>query len=242
MANGKKPRRRILHTADPHLVRLGDKPCQSLEAVVDLAIRMKMDMVIIAGDLFDFNNVDDDLVDFAIKQLKRLPMDVLILPGNHDCLVEGSVFSRDERWKNIPNVRIFRAEEGETFDFPDLGITVWGKPIASYDGDVEPMAGVPRRQCNGHWYIAVVHGYYVGDKPPVFPSLHITKEEVTTSGYDYIALGHLPAFRCVCDEPLAYYCGSPSSISATVAIVDFDEETGVQVTRYSVAEDRAEKE
>jgi len=241
MAHGSKKRRRILHTADSHLVKLGDKPCQSLEAVIGLAIKTKVDLVIIAGDLFDYNNVDDDLVSFAIEQLKRLPVDVLILPGNHDCLVEGSVYCRDERWKHISNVRIFTAEEGETLDLPDLGISVWGKPIASYDGDLQPMVGIPRRQCNGHWHIAMAHGYYVGDKPPVFPSLHITQEEVVTSGWDYIALGHLPAFRCVCDEPVAYYCGSPSSISATVAIVDFDEETGVQVTRYSVAEEQAEK-
>jgi len=82
----------------------------------------------------------------------------------------------------------------------------------------------------------VAHGYYVGDEPPLFPSYHITHEEIITSGWDYIALGHLITSKCICHEPVkACYCGSPS-LSGTVAIVDFAEETGVQVARYSLSD------
>ena len=55
-----------------------------------------------------------------------------------------------------------------------------------------------------------------------------------TSGWDYIALGHLITFKYICREPVkACYCGSPS-LSGTVAIVELSEETGVQVARYSL--------
>ncbi len=228
--NGRIPLR-ILHTADLHLDTLGDSACRSLEAVVNGAITTKVDLVIIAGDLFEHNRVRDDLVNFVVEQLQRLPVYVAILPGNHDCLTPGSVFERTGLWQSCSNARLFMSPDGETLDLPDLGVSLWGKSINTYDGDVRPLDGIPRPVVNGYWHVAIAHGYYVTE-PPVFPSFHITEEEIATSGWDYIALGHYPGFRCVCDEPVkAYYCDSP--VSGTVNIVDFAEETGVQVTRYS---------
>jgi len=233
MADDSRKRRRVLHTSDLHLAFLGDSACHSLEALVDLAIKTKVDLVIVAGDLFDHNRVGDSLVSFVVEQLRRLPVYVAILPGNHDCLSPGSVFERTELWKNCANVRLFRVPYGETLDLPDLEISLWGKSHDSYERDMRPMAGIPRPQRNGWWHIAVAHGYYVNTTNPLFPSYHISHEEIATSGWDYIALGHVVTFGCVCKEPVAYYCGSPS-VTGTVAIVDLAEETGVQVTRYSL--------
>lgn len=230
--NGRIPRR-ILHTSDVHLTSLGDKACHTLEELVDLAIRAKVDLVIIAGDLFDHNRVDDRLVSFVAEQLQRLPVYVAILPGNHDCLTPGSVFDRAELWKNCTNVRIFREPQGGTLDLPGLGVSLWGKSMDSYIDDVLPMAGIPQPQRNGQWHIAVAHGYYVTEEPALFPSYHITQNEIVTSGWDYIALGHEITFRCVCPEPVAYYSGSPS-LSGLAAIVDLSEQAGVQVTPYSL--------
>ncbi len=234
MKDGSRMQRRVLHTSDLHLESLGDKACHSLEALVNLAIRSNVDLVIVAGDLFDHNRVDGNLVSFVVEQLQRLPMHVAILPGNHDCLMPGSVFERADLWQNCANVRVFRAPHGETIDLPGLGVSLWGKAHDSYGSDVLPLAGIPQPHGNGQWHIAVAHGYYVGDKRSDFPSYRITEEEIITSGWDYIAIGHVPAFECVCNEPVkAYYCGSPS-ISGTVAIVDLAEETGVQVTCCSL--------
>ena len=161
MANGSKMSRRILHTSDIHLLSLGDSACHSLEAVVDLANHAKVDLVIIAGDLFDHNRVDDNLVSFVAEQLQRLLAYTIILPGNHDCLVPNSVYHRAELWQDATSVRVIRSPQGETLDLSGLGISVWGKPIVSYDGDLRPLAGIPRPQGNGRWHIAVAHGYYM---------------------------------------------------------------------------------
>ncbi len=182
-----------------------------MESLVNLAIKINVDLVIVAGDLFDHNRVDDNLVSFVAEQLWSLPVDVAILPGNHDCLGSGSVFQRAALWKDCANVLVFRAPHGETLDLPSLGVSLWGKSIDSYAHEVRPLAGIPWPQWNGRWHIAVAHGYYVGAAPPLFPSYHITQEEIVTSGWDYIALGHLLTFECICNEPVkAYYCDSPS--------------------------------
>ncbi|MBI4267718.1 MAG: DNA repair exonuclease [Chloroflexi bacterium] len=227
--NGRR-QRRILHTSDIHLTTVGDEASQSLKALVDVAIEARADLVLIAGDLFDHNRVDDKLVDFTVEQFQRLPGSVAILPGNHDCFAHDSVFSRSHLWENSPNVRVFKQPDGEAINLPDHDMVVWGKSINSYDYDVRPLEGIPQSQRNGCWHIAVAHGYYVSSLPPFYPSLHITHEEIVTSGQDYIALGHIPTFGKVCDEPVkAYYSGSPW-YSNTVAIVDLNEKTGVQVS------------
>ncbi|MFC1940537.1 exonuclease SbcCD subunit D [Chloroflexota bacterium] len=230
---GKTPLR-ILHTSDLHLALLGDKECHSLETVVDAACQAKVDLVIIAGDLFDHNRVDDNVVSFAVEQLRRLPMYVAILPGNHDCLTPNSPYERTHLWQDCANVQIFRSSEGEMLDLPGLGLSLWGRAFDSYEGDFLPLVGIPQPEWDGQWHIAVAHGYHVGDDPPLFPSFHITHKEIVGSGWDYIALGHLITFKCVSDGPVkAFYSGSPSA-SGAVAVVDLSEETGVQVSRCSL--------
>lgn len=234
MIDGSKKPRRILHTSDVHLAAVDDMSCRTLETLADLASKAEVDLFMIVGDLFDHNRVDDDLISFAVEQLRCLPTPVVILPGNHDCLIPDSVYNRAELWKDATNIQILRDPHGETLDLPDLGISIWGKSHDSYESDVRPLVGVPGPQGNGLWHIVMAHGCYVEDEPSAFPgipSYRITEKEIVKSGWDYIALGHLPTFGCVCNEPVkAFYCGSP--LSGTAAIVDFDEGRGVHVTCY----------
>ena len=226
--------RRILHTSDLHLESFDSRDYYNFEAVVNLAVDIKPDLVLIAGDLFDSYKVDEHLARLVAKQLTHLPMHVVILPGNHDCLVPGSVYQEMDYWKIADNVRIFTVLEGETLVFPDLGISIWGKPIAFYDENFLPLGDIPQRQNQEQWNVAVAHGYYVDSEPPAFPSLNIRHEEIAASGQDYIALGHVPVFRCACNEPVkAYYSGSPS-VSGTVAIVDLVDKEEVQITCHSL--------
>ncbi len=232
MVSSGRRQRRVLHTSDIHLDSLNDKACQSLEKVVNIAIKTKVNLVIIAGDFFDHNRVDDVLVSFAVKQLERLPVQVIILPGNHDPLVAESVYDRARLWKDAKNIHIFREPEGETLTLP--GLSVWGKPLISYAGDLRPLAGASQHQGGEQWHITIAHGYYVGSEPPLFSSYLIDWDEIVSSHQDYIALGHVAVFRCVCDDPVkAYYSGTPQ-ICDTVNIVNLDEKNGVQVTRYPV--------
>lgn len=228
-----KPTRRILHTADLHIAFLGDKGCQSLEAVINTAIKSRVDLLLIAGDLFDHNRVDSDLLEFVRAQFWHLPIPVVILPGNHDCLVPDSVFSKTEFWKSCRNLHVFREAQGETLDLSYLNISIWGKPIDTYMGDIHPMQGMLQPDDGGLWHIAVAHGYFVDTESPRFPSYHITEQEIAENGWDYVALGHVPIFRCISSDPVTYYSGSPS-LAGTVALVDLDERTGVHVKSCSL--------
>ena len=225
---------RILHTSDLHLGNYGEKDRQILDTTIEAIPENRVDMLIIAGDLFDHNRVDEDLVRYAADSLHSAPCPVFIIAGNHDCLTPGSVFDRFEFWRDCTNVRIFKGADGETVHLPELGAMLWGKSIDYDDRDVHPLAGMPRPEVNGKWNIAIAHGYYVGKNPVLFPSYHINEEEISGLGWDYIALGHVPTFKCLNSDPMTYYSGSPS-FSNSGALVEFSEEAGVTVTRCELS-------
>ncbi len=237
MAEGSRTSRRLLHTSDLHLDSLNDIGCRSLKRVVDIAITTKVDLIAICGDFFDSNRVKDDVVRFAVEQLQRADVDTVIAAGNHDCLVPESVYNRAELWTGASKVRILRASEGETWVLPHLGISVWGKPLDTYGEGESPLAGILPPNGDGGWHIAVAHGYFRGPQSRPWVGFQVTTEEIVASRRDYVALGDMHAFTCINDGPVkAYYSGSPSSGTETVAIVDFEERTGVQVTPYPLHE------
>jgi exonuclease SbcD len=227
-----RPTRRLLHTSDLHLESLENGGCQDFTALITAARQTQADLVVIAGDLFDSQRVRDDLIDFMVEGLRNLASPVVILPGNNDCLTPASAYGRSTIWEDCPNIKIFRSPEGETVKFPDLNITLWGKPMMSYDDRISPLEGIPRPEVQGYWNIAVAHGFYIGNDPHYSPSYQITRREIDESGRDYIALGHIPVFKVISDEPVvACYSGSPQT-SGGFLIVDLDEETGIKLRRY----------
>jgi DNA repair exonuclease SbcCD nuclease subunit len=220
---------RLLHTSDLHLGNHGEKDRGYIDSVIYLAHQHAVDLLVIAGDLFDHNRVDEDLVQYAAACLQSAPCPVFAIAGNHDCLTPGSVYNRFECWRQYQNIHIFSGAEGELVDVPHLDVSVWGKSIDYDDRDVYPLEGMPRPQRNGRWHIAVAHGYFVRKNPPLFPSYRISEEEIEGLGWDYIALGHVPTFQRLCENPATYYCGSPS-LTHTVALVEMTEEGGIAVT------------
>lgn len=97
--------------------------------------------------------------------------------------------------------------------------------VSAAKSRISRSIGIPQPKEIGRWHIAVAHGYYFDGEPFSFLSYHITKEEIVTSGYDYVALGHINEFRCVHSGSVkAYYCGSPSA-SGTMAVVDLSEDS-----------------
>ncbi len=85
---------RILHTADWHLGRRLqdfnriDEQKQVLDEIVQIAQREKVDVVLIAGDLFDTFNPPTEAVELFYRTLHKLSRDghcgVIAIAGNHD--------------------------------------------------------------------------------------------------------------------------------------------------------------
>ncbi|HUH36291.1 MAG TPA: exonuclease SbcCD subunit D [Moheibacter sp.] len=85
---------KILHTADWHLGKRLDffsrmeEQSEVMDEICTIADREAVDMVIVAGDLFDAFNPSTEAIDLLYKTLKKLTNDgkraVIAIAGNHD--------------------------------------------------------------------------------------------------------------------------------------------------------------
>lgn len=215
---------RILHTSDLHIGSdSGAWPCNeknaysSLEAVLLAGQRLNIDLLIVAGDLFDSPRVSEEELRAVASMLLESGLSTVILPGNHDCLVSESAYIRHFRPEMAPNVKVIISPCGESVLFPQLDLAVWGRPHIDYS-DFSPMASVPRRGPE-KWQIAVAHGLYVQEGVHDGRGWKITDADIVASERDYVALGHLEMFNRVGNSNTStYYSGSPNQTGAVVLV------------------------
>jgi DNA repair exonuclease SbcCD nuclease subunit len=216
------PRRslRVLHTADVHLESDGYGDARQRDAhrqrerrlfgrIVDRALADDVDLVLIAGDLFDHNRVPDEAVAFVRAELDRLRQPVVILPGNHDALCANSIYDRHDFTAGAPHVQVISRLEGQTIDLPALDAVVWGRAMEEHEPGFRPLAHLPGR-AEGRWCLAMAHGFFseTGERPE--RSSPIFADEIGDSGWDYVALGHCHARMDVSRGGVpAHYAGAP---------------------------------
>jgi DNA repair exonuclease SbcCD nuclease subunit len=209
--------------------------------VVDIAAHERADLFLIAGDLFDSNRISEEAVRFALREIARVPCPVILIPGNHDCYDQRSVYKKTDFRTAGPHVHLLAEEDGSLLDFPDLGVVVWGRPVIDHDRHFRPLAGIPPR-LGDRWHLALAHGYFSDEGEGSHRSSPISPGEISGSGWDYIALGHIHIFddlsrggvaACYAGTPAPLHLGSEDD--GTVALVTLDPRTGVRTTPLPVA-------
>jgi DNA repair protein SbcD/Mre11 len=236
MLRGMSPSRRplrLLHTADVHLEgdgygdsgAGGDVGRRTFRRIVDRALTDDVDLLLIAGDLFDHNRVSDDTVGFVRAELDRFRRPIVILPGNHDCLEPNGVHARHDLTRGAPHVRVIRALDGELLELPELDAVVWGRGMREHAIAFQPLAGIPRRD-EGRWCLGMGHGFFfdAGERPD--RSSPIFADQIRDSGWDYLALGHHHVQTDVSQGGVtAYFAGLPG----TVLSVECSAAAGIRV-------------
>lgn len=206
----------VLHAADFHL----DAPFRSLpdgearerrgeqrkmlEDLRDLALERRVDLVLLAGDLFDGQETYPETLDLLARTLGEMGAPVVIAPGNHDFWGDKSPYAL-RPWPE--NVHIFRRETVERLDFPQLGVRVYGCAFTSPFREDDPLGGFHAEREAGWLDLGVFHGEVApaGRYGPISPA------SLAGSGLAYAALGHIhqrPAVRESGPTPWAYP-GSP---------------------------------
>ncbi len=220
MSHTRRPLR-LLHTSDLHLGdeagvvpgHLARESLSPLLMVADAVCEANADMLLIAGDLFDSNRAEASLVLGAQRILAALPLPVVILPGNHDSLDASSVYLRFESWASLPSVRVLTRVAGETIDFPQLQLRVWGRPTVDHLPATRPLEAVPTRSGEG-WYVVAGHGHYTEPpgRGPLVPirSSPILRADIDGLDADYVALGHRDRSERIAIAHIeAWYSGAP---------------------------------
>ncbi len=215
---------RFIHTSDIHLdtsfsgsgfpSRLGDRKREAIRAtfrrIMEDARRQDVDLVLIAGDLFESERVTPDTVEFIRKQFEGLGgIRVFIAPGNHDPFIAGSPY-REESWPD--NVHIFSEEEFHSIVIPHLGVRVTGFGFQRPYLEDRFFQNLPVLS-KDHFNIVLSHGSNIG-RIPAGKSRHgpFTIEEIAGKNIQYCALGHYHQQQMLSnpiDDTPAWYSGIP---------------------------------
>ncbi len=226
----------IVHSSDLHIEHdytggsYDGDPIAGLRSVLSAAQRHGADVVVLAGDTFDSHRIPGDLVGRAGGIIACAALPVVLLPGNHDPVVEGSVYW-SRALADCANLHVIGVTHGEGVLFPDFDLEIWGRPHRDY-ADMIPLER-PRPRST-RWQVAVAHGHYA-PRPDratrLRPSWLIGDDELAATGADYIALGHWN--RAARVGPAAYYSGSPA-YAGTVNLVRLCACGRVEVTRAAL--------
>lgn len=215
----------FVHAADLHLdspfagisgidqelgERLAKATFQAYEAIIELSIDKNVDLLLIAGDVYD--SADKSLyaqVKFieGLRKLETAGIQVFICHGNHDPL-DG--WSASLKWP--ANVHIMSGDEVEVVEFKKEGETaafVVGVSYPTRHIMKNLVKEFLKKEENWPFTIGLLH-CSVGNNPEHAPYAPCTLQDLKELGYDYWALGHIHTPSIVCNEaPVVIYPGNP---------------------------------
>jgi len=208
-----------LHVDDDRVAALnGGDGAAGLRAVLATARALGADIVLLAGDTFDNHMVSAATIDRAGMAFADAGLPVVVLPGNHDPAMPGSIWQRGG-YDRIVNLAILGVTHDRAVPFSAHGLEIWGNPHRDYQ-DMVPLADPPQR--GARWHVALGHGHYEPPETwanPLRPSWLISDAMIRDTGADYVALGHWDrAAQVGCGAVPAYYSGAPHHVN-TVNLV-----------------------
>jgi len=218
----------LVHSSDVHVDE--SRGTAGLGAVLATAGALRADLVLLAGDTFESNQLGAAVLDRAARLLAESDMPIVILPGNHDPALPDSVFLRGGI-ASIPNVHVLGVTNDEAVSFPSQDLEVWGHAHRDYF-DMAPLRG-PRPRST-RWQVAIAHGHYEPPETranPLRPSWIFSDDEIAATAADYLALGHWNRPMRVGNGAVpAFYSGSPE-LACTVNLVRLNVARDVVITR-----------
>lgn len=232
----------ILHTADLHLgksfrrlspERAEQRRADQLATLMRLchrAYELHVDLLCIAGDLFDQPCPPTALTARVREALGDASVPVLLIPGNHDPLTEKSPYVSG-RWPG--NVSVAEHAGWQRIKFPTVEAVAFG--YTAGETHRSPWQTFPG--CGSETLVALHAACLTAGLISDAGYFPFTAEEIPPCGY--VALGHHHRAVQVSNNPLAWYAGPPEPlepevIRAAALLVNMDN-AGASVTPYDVA-------
>jgi DNA repair exonuclease SbcCD nuclease subunit len=214
---------KILHTGDLHLGMsfAGSKlPAgvgrirrqelwETFDRIIQTAKAEKVDILLIAGDLFEYNYCTAaDILRINDRFAKIPDIRVCIAPGNHDPVLSDSLYNTC-RWQ--PNVHIFRSRQIQNIMLDELNTCVWG--LGWDSGEIRDPLLADFEAGGGGINILLAHCDVVpkGSRSDYLP---VHTGHLAGCDVDYAALGHIHKGGKIehSGKGAAVYCGSPEPL------------------------------
>ena len=187
---------KILHTADIHFdtpfsgmtpkeaLKSKEELKQVFENIIKISLEKEIDILLIAGDVFDNVSVNKTTLYFIKSCFEKIDkVRIFISPGNHDPFNEKSFYSMVD-WPK--NVYIFKGVMDKMI-IEELNTVVWGAGFNTPHVNKSMLKEAKR--IDNYNNIMVIHGEIAAAKESNDYN-PITEEDIALSDMDYIALGH----------------------------------------------------
>ena len=83
----------------------------AIERIIEVAEKEGVDVILAAGDLFEFPHVSDDVTNSVARALHNTKIEIHAIPGNHDLYGPGTVWT-SEQFRNLTRFKLHCVEEG----------------------------------------------------------------------------------------------------------------------------------
>jgi DNA repair protein SbcD/Mre11 len=172
--------------------------------LITLAIKEKVNFVLISGDLYDGDWRDYNtglFLSFQLSRLREAGIKVCILYGNHDAE------SRITRSLRLPdNVKVLSTKYPETFLLEEIGVAIHGQGFAKRD-ELDNLADRYPEARKKFFNIGMLHTALTGAEGHE-PYAPCTLGTLKSKGYDIWALGHVHSRKVFSEDPLILYPGN----------------------------------
>lgn len=236
---------KFLHTADWQLgmtrhfleedaqARYSAARREAIVAIGALARETGAEFVVVAGDVFDANQLAPKVISRSLDAMRAIDVPVYLLPGNHDPLDAASVYTAELFGKECPdNVTVLdRAGVWEVRPGVQIVAAPWRSKKPTADLTAEVLAGLP---ADGTARILLAHGAVDSldpdrDNPAQIATAGLAAA-LERSAVHYVALGDKHSRTQVGDSGRIWYSGSPEvtnfdhkeADSGHVLVVDMD--------------------
>ncbi|CAI8739614.1 metallophosphoesterase family protein [Methylocaldum szegediense] len=213
---------KLLHTADWQIGKLfgqfkpddgallAEARFKAVEKLASLATENRVDLVLVAGDVFDAQGVADKTIHRLFNAMAGFQGPWILLPGNHDAALAESVWTRAERLKAIPpNVTVCLQPEPVLLD--SVGVALLPAPLTqrhTYTDLTEWFASAetPADMLR----IGLAHGSVQGVLPEDIDSPNpIVPGRAEQARLDYLALGDWHGVKQI--DSRTWYSGTPET-------------------------------
>ncbi|MCW5624790.1 MAG: DNA repair exonuclease [Burkholderiales bacterium] len=213
---------RILHTADWQIGKrfgmfdpddgalLAEARFDAVDRLARLATEHRVDLVLVAGDVFDAQGVADKTILRLFNAMAAFAGPWVLIPGNHDAALAESVWTRAERLGAIPtNVCVCVDPTPVIFDA--LRIAVLPAPLNQRHTHADLTEGFAAIDTAPSLLrIGLAHGSVQGILADDIDSPNpIAVDRATRARLDYLALGDWHGTKSV--DPRTWYAGTPEA-------------------------------
>jgi len=232
---------KFLHFADLHLGRsfLGGRLKLSVEKArkrvrdqqdalikaVDLAQKEKVDLILIAGDLWEEEGLTNTIVAFVFEVLEGTGIPVIISPGNHDYFSVSSHYSSEitritagRSWPD--NVTIFNSYDFTHLELSELpSVVITGIAYHSNQSVKTRKLQTVLQPPEADIQLCILHGSRDGFLPGgKLVTMPFSDDELLAQPFSYTALGHYHSHSIIKNKSgiiKAAYPGSPVALTAS---------------------------